>query len=76
MVFTQLARSSLQLAAKLQTNHIAQISLTQSFVRNFADKMSLPRVFFDMAADGNSVGRIIIEVSLNYAQVTVKKLPT
>lgn len=34
-----------------------------NFVRNFADKMGLPRVFFDMAADGNAVGRIVIEVS-------------
>lgn len=58
MVSMQIARS-LQLSAKLQRGHFAQIN----FVRNFADKMSLPRVFFDMAADGNAVGRLVIEVS-------------
>jgi hypothetical protein len=33
-------------------------------VRNFAKKMGLPRVFFDMSADGQPLGRIIIEVSI------------
>lgn len=28
-------------------------------------KMGLPRVFFDMAADGQPVGRILMEVSTN-----------
>lgn len=39
-------------------------SFNSSFVRNFAEKMGLPRVFFDMAADGTPVGRIVIEVSV------------
>lgn len=32
-------------------------------LRNFADKMGLPRVFFDMAADGQPLGRLVMEVS-------------
>lgn len=32
-------------------------------VRNLAKIMGLPRVFFDMTADGQPVGRIVIEVS-------------
>lgn len=36
---------------------------TCSLLRNFSQKMSLPRVFFDMTADGAPVGRIIMEVS-------------
>ncbi|CAG9824073.1 unnamed protein product [Phaedon cochleariae] len=31
-------------------------------VRNFCEKMGLPRVFFDMTADGQPVGRIVIEL--------------
>lgn len=40
-------------------------SLPALQIRNFANKMGLPRVFFDLSADGQSVGRIIIEVSEN-----------
>jgi hypothetical protein len=50
-----------QFKLSCQPTHIK--SVQSSFVRNFADKMGLPRVFFDMAADGNAVGRIVIEVS-------------
>jgi hypothetical protein len=32
-------------------------------VRNFVSKMGRPRVYFDMSADGQSVGRIVMEVS-------------
>jgi hypothetical protein len=32
-------------------------------VRNFSSKMGLPRVYFDMSADGQPVGRIVMEVS-------------
>lgn len=34
-----------------------------SFIRNLSKKMGLPRVFFDMTADGSPVGRIVMEVS-------------
>lgn len=45
-------------------NHfISQSSLIQLCLRNFAtEKMGLPRVFFDMTADGQPVGRFIVEV--------------
>lgn len=54
---------------RLQTfnqNHFAsQSSLIQLCLRNFATKkMGLPRVFFDMTADGQPVGRFIVEVSV------------
>lgn len=32
--------------------------------------MALPRVFFDVAADGNHLGRIVVEVSGNYENAT------
>lgn len=35
--------------------------------------MGLPRVFFDMAADGNAVGRIVIEVSRSRAHCVPDK---
>jgi hypothetical protein len=55
----KIARCSAQSYTGFQSVRIAR----NSFVRNFANKMGLPRVFFDMAADGNAVGRIVIEVS-------------
>ncbi|KAL1491583.1 hypothetical protein ABEB36_012158 [Hypothenemus hampei] len=39
-----------------------QFGFTASILRNFCSKMGLPRVFFDMTADGQSVGRIVIEL--------------
>ncbi|CAG9769259.1 unnamed protein product [Ceutorhynchus assimilis] len=39
-----------------------QSGLTSSFLRNLCTKMGLPRVFFDMAADGQPLGRIVIEL--------------
>lgn len=35
---------------------------TTTVVRNLANKMGLPRVYFDMTADNQPVGRIIMEV--------------
>lgn len=37
---------------------------TTHFIRNFAEKMGLPRVYFDMSADNQPLGRIIMEVSV------------
>lgn len=37
--------------------------LTTVLARNFADTMGLPRVYFDMAADNQPLGRIVMEVS-------------
>ena len=34
--------------------------------------MGLPRVFFDLSADNQPVGRIIIEVSQDYMEKRVK----
>ncbi|CRK87699.1 CLUMA_CG001489, isoform A [Clunio marinus] len=60
MFLIKIARCS-QSFSLFQPNHIGK-SFNSNFVRNFADKMGLPRVFFDMAADGNAVGRIVIEL--------------
>lgn len=49
-----------------------QLQFGIQFVREYSkgSKMStLPRVFFDMTADGEPVGRIIMEVSLLYMPV-------
>ncbi|KAG8228052.1 hypothetical protein J437_LFUL007222 [Ladona fulva] len=37
-------------------------SLSVNAIRNFAKEMGLPRVFFDMTADGQPVGRIVMEL--------------
>lgn len=41
---------------------VFQSSINNVVVRNFAKKMGLPRVFFDMTADGQPLGRIVIEL--------------
>lgn len=41
-----------------------QSAFTTSALRNLCSKMGLPRVFFDMTADGQPMGRIVIEVGL------------
>jgi hypothetical protein len=40
-----------------------QFALCVAVVRNFSSKMGLPRVYFDMSADNQPVGRIVMEVS-------------
>lgn len=39
------------------------LDTTVCLIRKFGQKMGLPRVFFDMSADGQPLGRIVIEVS-------------
>jgi hypothetical protein len=41
-----------------------QVNFLQ-FVRRISTKMSKPRVFFDMTADGTALGRIVMEVCAN-----------
>lgn len=55
-------RISSQFYSHLQRINVAR-PYNYNFVRSFAKEMGLPRVFFDMSADGQSVGRIVIEVS-------------
>ncbi|KAL3278364.1 hypothetical protein HHI36_013693 [Cryptolaemus montrouzieri] len=53
---------SLQGALAGPTKLRSQFSFTTSALRQFSNKMSLPRVFFDMTADGQPVGKIVIEL--------------
>lgn len=57
-------RSLSRLHTPVNQNHFAsQSSIIQLCLRNFATKkMGLPRVFFDMTADGAPVGRFVVEV--------------
>lgn len=52
--------------ASFQTVNSLIAGTTATFLRNFSKKMGLPRVFFDMTADGAPVGRIVIEVSTKF----------
>ncbi|XP_019875505.1 peptidyl-prolyl cis-trans isomerase [Aethina tumida] len=45
-------------AGRCASSHLT----STSFVRNLSEKMGLPKVFFDMAADGQPVGRIVMEL--------------
>lgn len=55
---------SSQFYSNLQRINVARYNY--NLVRSFAKEMGLPRVFFDMSADGASVGRIVIEVSAQW----------
>ncbi|XP_044756850.1 peptidyl-prolyl cis-trans isomerase [Coccinella septempunctata] len=54
--------SSLQSALAGKSKLGSELSFTTSVLRQFSNKMSLPKVFFDMTADGQPVGRIIMEL--------------
>lgn len=59
------------MAAGILHRHLFSVNTAQTsfafcsslLVRNYGKKMSLPKVFFDMSADGAPVGRIVMEVS-------------
>ncbi|XP_018568689.1 peptidyl-prolyl cis-trans isomerase [Anoplophora glabripennis] len=44
------------------SSQFTKFSTNTSFIRRFSNKMGLPRVFFDMSADNQPVGRIVIEL--------------
>ncbi|XP_076250700.1 peptidyl-prolyl cis-trans isomerase [Rhynchophorus ferrugineus] len=46
--------------------------LTTSVLRNLCSKMALPRVFFDMAVDGQAFGRIVIELRADVVPKTAE----
>jgi len=63
-----LTKKSITLASSACSANRGQLQFGIQIVREYskASKMStLPRVFFDMTADGEPLGRITMEVSLN-----------
>lgn len=58
------------MAAGILHRHLFSVNTAQTsfafcsslLVRNYSKKMSLPKVFFDMTADGAPVGRIVMEL--------------
>lgn len=61
-LYSRVCRQSFNtLTSRPQTVHSASL-ITLNLIRNLSKKMGLPRVFFDLTADGQPVGRIVIEL--------------
>lgn len=52
------------------------IAGSTTLLRNLSQKMGLPKVFFDMTADGQHLGRIVIEVSTKFNKTTTSVIYT
>ncbi|CAH1108084.1 unnamed protein product [Psylliodes chrysocephalus] len=61
-VFSRQAGLQSAFAGRGLTVQFVNFAFCNSFARNFCDKMGLPKVFFDMTADGQPVGRIVMEL--------------
>lgn len=63
-VATSLYRGQTRSVRLFQNHFASQSTFVHLSLRKFASKkMGLPRVFFDMVADNQPVGRVIMEVS-------------